>query len=256
MMRPPALLLLLTAPPLLPASRHGDSGWVSLSCTQYNNLPAVTNPAQNKILLSNCSTDTIQHVIHQIPSVTDLWLHTVTLPQINHWQGRRHQQQQATVAADFPGVSQLLTVKISHTAFSSANMAAGLATWLNCAVSLEQLDLSECSGAVAQLVAGLTGHQLRLLNMSSSQLSSSELPETVFKQLAQLQVLDLSHNRLARLPAGLLGRIQRLTHLYLQHNAISALTKQSFLGINCLIKLPAYQTFCTCCLEKMENLLC
>jgi Leucine-rich repeat (LRR) protein len=214
---------LSTLPPL-PASTQ-DAGWRTVDC-QNSFQPPSASAARGKILLDGCTTDQIRQttavLAQQAPGVTDLWIRSLTLSQqSSHGPGSLGRKLPPSAGCRLP---RLTSLKISRTAFGPASMAADLATWLACD-TLEVVDLSQNSGQL--LVAG--GPQLRLLNMSSSQLS--ELSEAAaFQQLEQLRVLDLSHNHLVKLPGGIWTRNQQLTHLHLQHNHISAISRQSFLG--------------------------
>ncbi|KFO19530.1 Podocan-like protein 1 [Fukomys damarensis] len=109
--------------------------------------------------------------------------------------------------------------------------------------SLEQLHLQ--NNVISKVPRGALSHQtqLRELYLQHNQLTDSGLDATTFSKLRSLEYLDLSHNRLATVPAGLpkaltilhLGRnrirqveaarlrgVRGLRYLLLQHNELGA----------------------------------
>ena len=61
-------------------------------------------------------------------------------------------------------------------------------------------------------------------------LQVSEVDEKLLEAAKEVEELDLSNNRLVKIPTGLFRATRRLTTLHLHNNIISFINRQSFIG--------------------------
>ena len=124
------------------------------------------------------------------------------------------------------GLGELHVVKLSHNGLKS--VPADLVGPDNAVreLYLGNNSLSEIPAALLERLGG----QLLVLNLSNNVISSNSrwLRDAPFSALKNLVALDLSHNRLANLGAGLFRGLGALQVLTAAHNQIRSLAKDAF----------------------------
>uniref|UniRef100_A0A8D8Q459 Carboxypeptidase N subunit 2 n=1 Tax=Cacopsylla melanoneura TaxID=428564 RepID=A0A8D8Q459_9HEMI len=101
-------------------------------------------------------------------------------------------------------------------------------------LNLNHLNLSNNQLSTIELRAFDNLDQLKELYLNQNQLA---LTEQVFSPLWNLQLLDLSHNKLTMLDNYYFLPNKKMAHLYLNHNNIATLSKQSLINMNQLLTL-------------------
>ena len=123
----------------------------------------------------------------------------------------------------FEGVLNLREINLSYNQLSS--LPSNL---FNNSLGLEKVELqNNAIGIVNQsLFYGLT--DLRFLNLSHNDISTHHISKETFSSMASLIVLDLSFNRLTKLPDDVFASLTSLTTLHLQNNNIHKIDGNAF----------------------------
>ncbi|XP_032890926.1 leucine-rich repeat-containing protein 3C [Amblyraja radiata] len=94
----------------------------------------------------------------------------------------------------------------------------------------------------------------RKLYLDSNQITS--IPHDVFKNLHELEELDLSNNAIQRLETGAFrGLNESLKFLNLSHNKLVTVNKEVFSRLKAVIKLSDNPWFCNCELQEMIKMV-
>jgi Leucine-rich repeat (LRR) protein len=125
-----------------------------------------------------------------------------------------------------PRLKSVARVKLFGTGRSVSGDYSAVLGYLSQCTSV--IDLEILDTIVKQIMRLESCQTLQSLRLTNNHISELQMED--FQALTKLRVLDLARNKLVRIPSRVFTNNRRLSRLCLARNAISFITRQSFLG--------------------------
>ena len=146
------------------------------------------------------------------------------LPQLRLLQLGRNQINQIQANA-FDNLPQLRKIVLAHNQLDS--VPKSLSRIANATIPIEVLDLSSNKLTAIQSNDFFHWSKLEYVSLARNKIGSIE--ESAFEQqTATLKTLDLSHNKLKSLPAGMVARCVKLRGVDISHNVLESVSETAF----------------------------